>query len=121
MKLTATEAKLLKQLRNREMGMFRTRYWFIALGIISYIAAGYGCFLMQRWSYKNSQMPPEFYAKVAPIFYTFIFPIVLAMAAQGSYFLGTAIRDWHGNSIRVLLLKLIDEHTEKTNDSNQNT
>ena len=104
MKLTNTETKLLAQLRKRETTMFRYRYWYLVVGIFSYLVVGYGYFLLQNLPEKDFQ--------IKLVLNTYILPCLFLIGAQGSFLIGTAIRDWNGNAIRVLLLKLVDERAE---------
>jgi hypothetical protein len=63
-------------------------------------------FQMQHWLKEDPA--------IASVMFSFMFPMTLCMAAQGAFFLGMAIRNWHGNAIRVLLLKLVDEHRKES-------
>jgi uncharacterized membrane protein HdeD (DUF308 family) len=48
------------------------------------------------------------------------FPIILIFAGHAAVCLALAIRDWHGNTTRTLLLRLLDEGDKrnKTHDDN---
>ena len=106
MNLTTTEKKLLEQLRRQETWMFRSRYWFVAGGIFCYAAAAYFASLMQHLTQTIGDNPA-----MGAFLFSFVFPCYIVMGIKGSILLGTAIRDWHGNAIRVLLIKLLDEDT----------
>lgn len=103
MELTPRESKLLDRLRKYETEMYRSRHLLLAVGICSFVVAGTGAVMMVYWSSKR----PE----IAGVLYTFLFPSLLLVAVNGACILGIAIRDWNGNAVRVLILKLMDEQT----------
>ena len=111
MKLTANEKKLVTKLRRTETEMFRSRHLLLAVGVCSLFIAGIGACLMIYWS---SQLP-----ELSDGRYTLLFPVVLALAIHGAYILGISIRDWNGNAIRVLLLKVVDEQLSYNDEDNQ--
>jgi hypothetical protein len=105
--LTTTEKNLLEELRRREIGMYRFRCWFLAIGVFSYIVAAYIAFQMQYLN-RLGESPA-----LAALFFSYALPCFYFIAVLGSVFIGTAIRDWRGNAIRILLIKLIDENTKE--------
>jgi hypothetical protein len=108
MELTPNEKKLLVQLRRTETEMFRSRHLLLAVGLTSLFIAAIGALLMVYWSARTPELAEDRY--------TFVFPAVLLLAIHGAYIFGISIRDWNGNAIRVLLLKLLAEQTESDPD-----
>jgi hypothetical protein len=111
MELTPNEKKLLAQLRKLETEMFRSRHLLLAVGISSLFAAGAGAILMLYWLSQTAE------ADRRP--YTLLFAVVVLLAVHGAYLIGIVIRDWNGNAVRVLLLKVVDEKRKTDRDSRQ--
>jgi len=108
MTLTETEEKLVSGMRKTEKAMFRCRYWLVAVGVFSCLVAGYGFFFIQQLLEKDPQLGMAVYPEM-------MFPILI-VCAQGLFCIATAIRDWHGNATRVLLLKLIDDRLKDSKE-----
>lgn len=101
MELTSRESELLDQLKKREARSFNLRGWNIFAGILSYIGAACMAVTLEHLRAGNPA--------TAILIFTIFYPTLLVMAFAGSVLLGTTIRDWNGNAMRVLLIKLIEE------------
>jgi len=102
MDLTPSERRLVNQLRNLER-TWETRKWFM-LGMVAMIvlAAVYTCFPVGRMLSSHDFSP------INMVIVTMAIPLILLGLGIAALTLGWIVRDWHGNAIRVLLLKLIE-------------
>jgi uncharacterized membrane protein len=110
MQLTPQETKLIERLRKRERRWPRNRWIFLLGG--AFLLAGYGYILarivMMLESDSFSEIP-EATTLVVAVFW----PKCLLGFCVGAGLIGLAIRDWHGNVHRMLLLRLLDEQQNK--------
>jgi len=110
MQFTPQEAKLIERLRKRERRWPRDR-WILLVGAV-FLLAGYGYVLARvvglLQSESFSEIPGATFLVVA-IFW----PKCLLAFCLGGWLIGLAIRDWHGNVHRMLLLRLLDEQEKK--------
>lgn len=112
MKLTGTEKKLVDQLRKAEQQMHKHRHVLLIAGIGDLAVAGGGFYFLQTFWSKDPMIGAALFSCIMPCLYM--------VGMGGAFCLGMAIRDWHGNAVRVLLLRLIEEHAEK-DDGNPGT
>lgn len=99
--LIPQEQKMVAKLRKKQR-MWRWAKWVILIeGLVLVIVTV--CTLIFLASLANPE--DEF-----GIFLFFSsYPVLMFGGAMGGIMVGTAIRDWHGNTTDTLLLKLLDE------------
>ena len=114
MQFTPQEMKLIERLRKQERRWPRTRW--ILLGMAAFILATYGYVAYLLFGILDSQ---TFGSADSTLIFAFIWPKLLLMTVMAGAFITLAVRDWHGNVHRILLLRLLDAHQkEKETDEN---
>jgi hypothetical protein len=111
MEITPRELKKIERLRKLERQWPRYRWIMLVVGIV--VNAGYMGLLIFYFheffpAETNSSKFREFDFSVAIFVFALIWPKVLLGFCFGSWYIIVAIRDWHGNINRILLLKLLD-------------
>ena len=109
MQFTPREMKLIERLRKQERHWPRTRW--ILLGMAAFILVAYGYVAYLLFSILDSQ---TFSPMDSALVFAFIWPKLLLMTVMAGAFIALAIRDWHGNVNRMLLLRLLDAHQKET-------
>ena len=95
---------LRKQDRNWRFG----RWMVLVSGIFSAgLCIAIFCLVVPRIQSKSEDISS------AEFMLSFSFPIILLFAGTASMCLTLVIRDWHGNTTRTLLIKLLDEQQER--------
>lgn len=110
MQFTPHETKLIERLRKREKRWPRDR-WIILTGA-ALTLVGYAYVLFRLIAMLKSDSFTDLPGATALIV-AFLWPKCLFGFCLGSILLGLAIRDWHGNVQRMLLLKLLEEQQKK--------
>ena len=108
MEFTPQEMKLIERLRKEERRWPRSRW--ILLGMAAFILAVYGCILAQIIGVLQSGEPRD----DATFMVAFFWPKCLVGFCFAVYFIVWAIRDWHGDVKRMLLLRLLDAQQRET-------
>jgi hypothetical protein len=111
MQFTPQEIKLVERLRKRERCWPRTRW--VLLAAAAFVFVVYAYVLAQLVDGLQSNTFSEIPGAMALIVAVF-WPKCLLGFCIGFYLVGLAIRDWHGNVERMLLLRLLDEQQKKT-------
>jgi hypothetical protein len=103
MEFTAQESKLIDRLRKQERLWPRMRWFCIGAALIVFVT--YICLGIML--FKRCLSGGFSTAEVA-LFVALFWPKALMMMGFAGVAVGIAIRDWHGNANRMLLLKLLD-------------
>jgi len=116
MQLTTRELKLVERLRKQERQWPRMR-WF-ALGTGIFVWACYGYILISLFDHLHltetgrEDFPPQAWGWL--FLFAMFWPKCLIGFAFGAWLIGSAIRDWHGNVNRMLLLKLLEAQQKES-------
>ena len=108
MQFTPQEMKLIERLRKQERRWPRTRW--ILLGMAVFIFAVYGYVAYFLFGTLDSQ---TFSPADSALLFAFFWPKLLLMTVMAGVFIALAVRDWHGNVHRMLLLRLLDSHQKE--------
>src|SRR5437016_1216186 len=109
MQFTPQETKLIERLRKQDRRWPRTRW--ILLGMAAFILAIYGYVAYLLFSTLDSQ---TFSPADSALLFAFFWPKLLLMTFMACAFIAVAVRDWHGNVHRMLLLRLLDTQQRET-------
>ena len=112
MQLTPQDVKLLERLRKKERQWPRDRWILLVVGI--FVFAGYIYILVLTYSKLDFQNLKS----VDVLLFAVIWPKCLLIFLFATYFVVWAIRDWHGNANRRLVLRLLDEQLNGALGSN---
>lgn len=82
----------------------------------AFILVVYGCIAYILFQTLGSE---TFSPADSALLFAIFWPKVLLMVVAASAFAALAIRDWHGNIHRMLLLKLLDAHQKETGRDEQ--
>jgi hypothetical protein len=109
MDLTKTELKLLAQVYKRHKSWQNHKYVLLIFCPILLIA------LSVLWLYLADcyQENPDFYRS---IYFSFL-PLFVVSGCGCGLMIGKLIRDWHGNAVDTLLLKVIENKQRNENGS----
>jgi hypothetical protein len=110
MQFTPPELKMIERMRKQECRWPRAR-WVLLIGSV-FLLAGYGYILARLVMLLLSDSFAEIPGATALIIAVF-WPKCLLGICIGAALIGLAIRDWHGNVQRMLLLRLLDEQQKK--------
>lgn len=102
MEFTSHELKLIERLRKQERQWPRARWILLVSGVLGIIAYGYFSFWVIHF------IEPGSFGEGEVLLFAFFWPKCLLMVCIAGFLLGWAIRDWRGNTNRVLLLKLLN-------------
>jgi hypothetical protein len=109
MQFTTREMKLVERLRKQERRWPRTRW--ILLGMVAFILAAYGYIAYLLFHTLGSE---TFSPADSALLFAIFWPKVILMTGLAGVFIGLAIRDWHGNVHRMLLLRLLDAQQKES-------
>jgi hypothetical protein len=111
MQFTPQELKLIERLRKQERRWPRTRW--ILLGMAAFLLAAYGYIAYRLFGTLGSE---TFSPADSALLFALFWPKVLLMAVMAGAFIALAVRDWHGNVHRMLLLRLLDTHQKEKDE-----
>ncbi len=109
MQFTPQEMKLIERLRKKERFWPRTRWVLLGMVVFFLTALCYMAYFLFHTLDSETFSPADsalVFAIVCSKFYLMIGVTVV--------FLGLAIRDWHGNVHRMLLLRLLDAQQKES-------
>ena len=112
MEFTPREMKLIERLRKQERRWPRTRW--ILLGMAGFASA---CSLYVAHLLFGALDSDNWGSAVSALLFPILWPKVILMACMAGAFIGLAIRDWHGNVNRMLLLRLLDAQQKENEKS----
>ena len=107
MSLTAHETKLIARLRRQERGWHRARWVLLAGGLL--LAVLYAWLLWKVCAWVSSEREPGVSAFILALSYPKIFFGMTIAAVAVAY----TVLNWWGSPTRVLLLKLLDEASDR--------
>ena len=107
MELTQQEQRMVERLRKQERQWRWARWTTLASGIFSAAVCVYIFLLVLPRVQSEKHMASA--AMVAAV----TFPAVLVFASAATMCLTLVFRDWHGNTTRILLLRLVDESSKR--------
>jgi len=111
MEFTSRELKQIERLRKQERQWPRTRWLLLAMAIFIY--AVYGCLVVLYYhrlfpSEIDTTLFGDLLSRVNLLMFAMFWPKFLLAFCFATWCVCVAIRDWHGNINRRLLLKLLD-------------
>ena len=108
MQLTPREVKMVARLRKTERLWPRLRWAVLGAGIFAWAVYGYIAFSICDRLQSADAGHDSFGSYVWLAGFAMMWPKCLLGFVVGTCLIVLAIRDWHGNVNRVLLLKLLD-------------
>jgi hypothetical protein len=108
MQLTAREAKMVARLRKAERLWPRWRWAVLGAGFFAWAVYGYIAFSVFGRLQSAEIGKDSLGYMIWLTGFAMIWPKCLLGFAVGACLIGFAIRDWHGNVHRMLLLKLLN-------------
>jgi hypothetical protein len=108
MQLTTREAKLVERLRKQERQWPRLRWFALGVGVFSAICASFIVILLFQHLDSILAVHDDFMSRLWLLAFARFWPMSLILFGSSAFFIFWCIRDWHGNTNRVLLLKLLD-------------
>ena len=113
MQFTAREAKMVARLRKTERLWPRGRWVLIGAGIFAWAVYGYIAFSISERLQSVDLGKDSLGYEIWLTGFAMIWPKCLLGFVIGTYLISVAIRDWHGNVNRMLLLKLLDDQEKQ--------
>jgi hypothetical protein len=110
MQFTTQETKLIDRLHKQERNWARSRWIQVGVAVAILAVTGYTAHLL--FGTLNSEVISP--ADSALLFVLFWPKVILGVGLAG-VLIGLAIRDWHGNVQRMLLLRLLTAQQKDTN------
>ena len=108
MQLTTRETKLVERLRKQEQQWLRVRWFLLGAGVISALCSTFIAITLSRHVVTMLAEQDDFMSRGWLFALAVFWPICLILLAPAAVFIFGAIRDWHGNTTRLLLLKLLE-------------
>jgi hypothetical protein len=109
MQFTPQESKLIERLRKQERKWPRTRWILIGMAAFGFAIYGYVAYILFSTLDSKTFSPAD-----SALLFAVFWPKALLMMVFASWFIVFAVRDWHGNVERMLLLRLLDAHQKQT-------
>jgi hypothetical protein len=109
MKLTKTDQKLANQIIKRNKSWRRWKYALLIISPILLIA----WFAMYFYLTEQYQSNPDLYQF---IYFSFL-PLMVINCVACGIMIGKVIRDWNGNAVDILLLRIIKNESHITDES----
>ena len=107
MELTQKEQRMVARLRKQERRWRWGRWLMLSSGVFhAAVAVVTSCVFLPQIQAESDMANAAFELAV-------VFPLVLVFSANATLFLCLAIRDWHGNTTRMLLLKLLETSSKR--------
>jgi len=106
MEFTPDESKVIERLRKQERKWKRDRWIVLVVGAFIFITYSWIVLRMTR------EMELDSFGEVDILPVAVFRPKCLLMFCVATYFICWAIRDWHGNANRRLLLRLLEPFYE---------
>lgn len=94
---------MVAKLRRAEELEHRGRYFMLTLGVLVFAGACFGFGMIGNFKIEE----PAMWA----IMFSVFFPMFIISGTVGMFLAARTLRNWSGDPIRVLLLKVIDEKT----------
>jgi hypothetical protein len=107
-RFTPQETKLIERLRKQERQWPRMRWMWLVAAV--FLMADCGFFLLVIYKVLEAEKSSSDNAFIIAFFW----PKCLLMFCLATLLIILAIRDWHGNVQRMLLLRLLDDRQKET-------
>jgi hypothetical protein len=114
MQFTAREMKLVGRLRKQERQWPRLRWLLLGGGIFFWACYGYIVISLIDNVHSAETGEQDFLSHAWLFGFALLWPKCLLGIAIGAWLIVVAIRDWHGNVNRMLLLKLLDAQQKES-------
>lgn len=114
MQFTPQELKLIERLRKQERMWNRTRWILLAMGVLTIGVYAY----IAIWIF-GALGSEELSADDQALIVAFFWPKVLFGNLLAAVLIGLAVRDWRGNAMRMLVLRLLEDH-QKDSENRSN-
>ncbi len=105
LEFTPQERKMIERLRTQERLWPRLRWFCLVAGTLALVNVGMWGYMLLALLHNLGDSKPDYVAMVNA---SLIFPKVLIHIGIATWCITIAIRDWHGNVNRMLLLRLLD-------------
>jgi hypothetical protein len=114
MQFTARQIKSVERLRKRERQWRWHRWILLGTGIFAWACYGYIVFDLIQQLQSSADANDDFMSRMWLFGFAMMWPKCLLGFVVGACLIGVAIRDWHGNVNRMLLLKLLDAQQQES-------
>lgn len=111
MELSQEERRIVERLRKQEQSWRWGRWMMLFVGLFSLGLSVTGLVIVIPFLQRASDTKAES-AVAAAFMLALLHPAILGFACVGIVALFWTIRDWRGNSTRILLLRLLDDRTK---------
>jgi len=108
LELTAREKTLAERLRKQERQWPRLRWFLIGTGIFGIVCSGFIVIELLQHIDAMLAVHDDVTSRGWLLGFALFWPKCLLLFGFGAFLIIWAIRDWHGNANRVLLLKLLE-------------
>ena len=112
MQFTPQQLKLIERLRKQEQTWPRMRWVLLAAAVLGLGACVYFAYFLYRLLDSQALSRADC-ALLFAVFWPWILLMVIAAVAS----IALAIRDWHGNAHRALLLRLLEAREKEARES----
>jgi len=110
MEFTPQELKLIESLRKRERQWRWLRWALLGLSVLTVCCYGYiGVSVYREIHWESLTVQDAF-------LFSLFWPKMLIAMALAAWFMVWPLTSWRGNATRLLLLKLVDAHSDKKRD-----
>jgi len=108
MQLTPREQKLIERMRKQERQWPRLRWFMIGTGIFAVLCSGFIVVELMQHIDTIVAAQDDVMSRGWMLGFALFWPKSLMLFGFGVFFIIWAIRDWHGNANRMLLLRLLE-------------
>jgi hypothetical protein len=108
MQLTTHETKLVERLRKEQRQWPRLRWFLLAAGIFAALCSSFVVIELLKHIDIMVAGHDDVVSRLWLFGFALVWPKCLILFSFAALFIFWAIRDWHGNANRVLLLKLLE-------------
>ena len=108
MEFNQQERRMVERLRKQERQWRWARWTTLLVGVFNVGVCVFISFLVLPHVQSEKDMAS------AALMLAITFPGILIFAGSATVCLALAVRDWHGNTTRMLLLRLVDESAKRS-------
>jgi hypothetical protein len=108
MELTRREEKLIERLRKQERQWPRLRWFVVGTGVFALLCSGFIAIELVQHIDTMLNVDDDVMSRGWLLGFALFWPKCLIYFGFGAFLIIWAIKDWHGNANRVLLLKLLE-------------
>jgi len=124
MEFTTRELKQIEHLRKQERRWPRTRWILLGTGVILAAVYGYILVLLLHLAFLSENDPARLGDVLSHsniLVFAVFWPNCLLALCYSAWCISVAIRNWHGNTTRMLLLKLLQAQQTQSPDPAKTT